>query len=243
MTPTPHISALKGEIADIVIMPGDPLRAYKMAERFLSDCVLVSSTRNNFCYTGTYKNHRISIMGSGMGCASMGIYSYELFNFYDVKTIIRVGTMGSLDKSLKIGDIFVCDKSVTFTNYNGLFYVNSGKAELFPKKSLLNLTQKCANRLKLPITFGTLFCTDTFYSTPSRDKWCIKNLMAKGVEMESSALLDNAKKSNKNAIVICTVSDEILTHKEADSKTRENNFYKMFSLALEIGIKLDKKNK
>ena len=184
-TPTPHIEAKLGEIAETVILPGDPLRAKKMAEKYLKNAKLVSSVRNNYCYTGTYCGKAVSIMSTGMGTASMGIYSHELFNFYNVKNAIRVGTIGSLNDNFHIGDILVAQKVFTNTNF----------MDIFPQgKTICNvkgINSFCASEKIVKIALevdGSLqknlcniWSTDTFYSTlPSE---LVKELDIAGVEM------------------------------------------------------------
>ncbi len=234
--PTPHISAKLGEIAKTVILPGDPLRAKKMAKKFLTDAKLVSAVRNNYCYTGTYNGASVSIMSTGMGPASMGIYSYELFKFYNVENAIRVGTIGSLNDELKIGDVIICKNAITDTNFNEIYSLtNLTKTQ--SSKKLFNLATVVAKEKNIKTFVGDIFTTDTFYSSQKRsDK--IRSLDVVGVEMEGASLYDNAKKLKKNALCICTVSDEVLTGKQSSSYERENNFDKMFLLALEMATKL-----
>ncbi len=235
-TPTAHIEAKVNDIAKTVIMPGDPRRAEKMAKKFLKDVKLVNSVRNNYCFTGFYNGTKVSIMSSGMGTPSMGIYSYELFNFYNVENIIRVGTIGSLDKSFKIGDIIIGNEVITDTNYNSL-YARNKETKLFASKKLVELAKKFSQAENIKAKLGAIYTTDTFYSSEEKTKHII-SLGAKGVEMEAAALYENANNSNKNALTICTISDEILTNKATTSFERENNFDKMFELALKISTKL-----
>lgn len=239
-TPTPHIGAKLGEIAETVILPGDPLRAKKMAKKYLKNAKLVSSVRNNYCYTGTYCGKTVSIMSTGMGPASMGIYSHELFNFYNVKNAIRVGTIGSLDDNFHIGDILIAQNAYTNTNYMDIFPqgktickvagVNSFSASEGLIKKALELDNSLTKNL------CNIWTTDTFYSTLPAS--LVKKLRIAGVEMEGASLYLNAGLSHKNALCICTVSDEIYSNKSASSDERENNFYKMFELALNIALKL-----
>lgn len=239
-TPTPHISAKLGEIAQTVILPGDPLRAKLMAEKFLKNVKLVSSVRNNFCYTGTYKDKPVSIMSTGMGPASMGIYSHELFNFYNVKTAIRVGTIGSLDENFHIGDILIAQNAYTNTNFmniyqNGKNICGTNGVNCFAASQ--NLVQKALdidNSLKNNIC--NIWTTDTFYSSLPQN--LVRSLGIAGVEMEGAALFLNAQQCGASALCICTVSDEIFSGKSASSKVRESNFSKMFALALDIASKL-----
>ncbi len=235
-TPTAHIEAKLNDIAKTVIMPGDPKRAEKMAKKFLENARLVSSVRNNYCFTGFYNGTKVSIMSSGMGTPSMGIYSYELFNFYNVENIIRVGTIGSLDKKLKIGDLIIGKEVITDTNYNSLFEKN-GESKLFASQKLVELACQISHQENINAVCDIIYTTDTFYSSEKQNKHII-SLGAKGVEMEGAALYENAKNANKNALTICTISDEILTKKTTTSFERENNFEKMFELALKMSTML-----
>jgi len=239
-TPTVHNNARKGQIAKTVIMPGDPLRAKKFAKKFLKHRKLVSSVRNNLCFSGTYKNVPVTIMSSGMGNASMGIFSYELFNFYNVENIIRVGTTGSLDKKLVIGDILVGERVFTDTNYGNIFK-NGGETSFTCSKKLLSQIKMVAKENGLKIICDSIFSTDTFYDSAEKNRHMI-SLGIKGVEMESASLYFNAKEAKKNAVCLCTVSDEILTNKKSSAKQRENDYENMCVLALELTIKLQNKN-
>lgn len=238
-TPTVHNGAKKGQIAKTVIMPGDPLRAKNFAKKFLKRRRLVSEVRNNLCYTGIYKNVPVSIMSSGMGNASMGIYSYELFKFYGVENIIRVGTTGSLDKSLVIGDILVGERVFTDTNFSGIFEKGGESSFVCSKKLLMHL-RVAAKEKGIKIFQDSLFSTDTFYSHINRNRHMI-SLGVKGVEMESASLYFNAKETKKNALCLCTVSDEILTNKKTTAKQREKDYLNMCVLALETAVKMNEK--
>ncbi len=239
-TPTLHIEAKLGEIAETVILPGDPLRAKKMAEKYLKNAKLVSKIRNNFCYTGTYCGKAVSIMSTGMGPASMGIYSHELFNYYNVKNAIRVGTIGSLNDNFHLGDILIAQNVYTDTNYMNIFPEGKTICKVkgvnsFPaSEKLVEKTLEVDRSLEKNLC--NIWTTDTFYATLPAD--LVKKLGIAGVEMEGSALYLNAKLSNANALCICTVSDELFSGKRASSKERENNFYKMFEIALNLVLKL-----
>ena len=232
---TLHIDASLGEIAKTVVMPGDPLRAKKMAKKYLKDAKLVSKTRNNFCFTGTYKGTTISIMSSGMGSGSMGIYSHELFDVYNVQNIIRVGTIGALNSNLKIGDLVVGEKIDSDSNYANIF--RDKKTEMSCSKKLLELVKNEAKEKKLNIVAGKIFSTDTFYAEKGLNEQLAKKGFL-GVEMECSALYKNALDFGKQALCLCTVSDELYSGKRATSKERQNNFSNMFVLALEVATKL-----
>ena len=239
-TPTPHIEAKFGEIAQTVILPGDPLRAKKMAKKYLKDAKLVSSVRNNYCYTGTYNGKPVSIMSTGMGPASMGIYAYELFNYYGVKNAIRVGTIGSLNPKYCIGDILIAQNCYTNTNLMDIY--QNGKTICGTKgvncfEASNNLLHKMLEQdSNLQNNLCNIWTTDTFYSTLNQS--LVKKLDIAGVEMEGASLYLNAKLANANALCLCTVSDEIYSGKCTTSSERENNFFKMFELALSIASKL-----
>ena len=239
-TPTPHIEAKLGEIAKTVILPGDPLRAKRMAKKYLKDAKLVSSVRNNFCYTGTYNGKPVSIMSTGMGPASMGIYSYELFNYYGVKNAIRVGTIGSLSPKHKIGDLLIAKNCYTNTNLMDIY--QNGKTICGTKgvncfEASKELVQKALEKQpNIEDNLCNIWTTDTFYS--SLNKSLVQKLDIAGVEMEGASLYLNAKLANANALCICTVSDEIYSGKSTTSSEREKTFFKMFELALSIASTL-----
>lgn len=231
-TPTPHNNAKLGEIAKSVILPGDPLRAKIIAEKFLTNVKQVSCVRNNLCFTGLYENKPVTIMSSGMGCASMGIYSYELFNFYNVENAIRVGTIGALSSSYHIGDIVLAKKTITDTNYLN-FFAENGEGEIECSKILLKKAETISKQNNIITKTATIYTTDTFYDKPEVNAHQIE-VGAMGVEMECAALYLNAKKLNKNALTICTVSDEKYSGKEASSDDRQNLFLSMCKLALDL---------
>lgn len=238
--PTPHIEAKENEIAKSVILTGDPNRATYMAEKFLKKAKLVSSVRGNLCYTGLYRNKKVSIMSCGMGSPSMGIYAYELFKFYNVENIIRVGTAGSIDKSISLGDIVVAKSLVTDTNLYKLAQKNSGETTFLAPKKIVELlcaqvAKKSDNRSvdnQRKICFGKVYSTETFYSN-SKDA---KNANALCVEMEAGALYATAKMLKKNAIAILTISDNINTKEKMSIVDRETKVDKMFNLALDLAI-------
>lgn len=231
-TPTPHNEAKLGDIAKSILLPGDPKRAKLIAEKFLTDAKLVNSVRNNLCYTGLYNGKPVSIMSTGMGCASMGIFSYELFNFYNVENAIRIGTIGAVDSNYKIGDIILAKKTITDSNYMGLFSKN-GESTLECSKDLLENAENIAKEKNINTKTATIYTTDTFYCTEEMDKHQ-KELGIAGTEMECSALYLNAKNSNKKALTICTVSDERYSGRTASSDARQNLFLDMAILALDL---------
>ena len=231
-TPTPHISCKLGDFAKTVIMPGDPLRSKMIAEKFLQDAVLVNNVRGAQGYTGYYKGKKVSVMASGMGNPSMGIYSYELFSKYGVENIIRVGSIGAMQKHIKLKEIIVAQRTFSNTNYAN-FYKNNGEGFINASETLVEKCKKCANALKLNVYAGAVLCSDTFYSDENEVEKAQQNNLL-GVEMESAALYINAQKLNKNALAICTVSDNLITHEVTSSEERQNAFTQMIELALEM---------
>lgn len=237
--PTPHIEAKKEDIAPLVLMPGDPLRAKMIAENFLENVSLVNSVRNMFAYTGTYKNTKVTIFSSGMGIASMGIYSYELFNEYDVDYIIRIGSCGSYKEDLKIRDIVLVNSSYSNTTYDENLTGKDTKV-LYSSQKINKVIKEQAEKLNININENRVYCSESFYgdSTPIekiRDEYgCI------AVEMEAFALFQNANLLNKEASCILTVSDNIITKEETSSEERQNSFKEMVLLALESIVNLKK---
>ena len=229
--PTPHIEARENEFAKTVIMPGDPKRARYIAENFLENAKLISEVRGIPAYTGTYKGKTVSVMASGMGNPSMGIYSHELFTFYNVKNIIRVGTCGVYNPEFKIGDIAVATNSVSTSNYRNIF---KGKVNVIPaSEKLTKLAKATAEKTKSTARFGNVYCSDAFYGD-KKQKEIIDNYNCFGVEMETTALFKNAIDSKKDAIAILTVSDNILTHEQMSPKEREQSVNNMIIFALEM---------
>ena len=230
-TPTPHIGAALGEFAKTVIMPGDPLRAKYIAENFLENSRLVTSVRNILGYTGTYRGKTLSVMASGMGAPSMGIYSYELYHFYNVDNIIRIGTAGAIEEGLRIGDVILAESACTNTNF-ALQYNLPGIAAPTASFPLLYAAYNTARKLELSVAVGAVFSSDTFYDeSQSLSQW--KKMGVLGVEMESAALYLTAARLKKNALCICTVSDCPFTGEEATAQQRQTAFTDMMRLALE----------
>lgn len=230
---TVHINALKEDISKIVIMPGDPMRAKFIAENFLTDYKLVNNTRGMLGYTGYYKNKRITVMASGMGNASMGIYSYELFNDFDVDYIIRIGTCGAYTTDLHLFDLILVDKSYSNTSYG----VNLGYSSnnISSSIKLNKVIEETVNKNGINIVRGNIHCTDTFYT---KDYSEYLNYNCLGVEMESFALFTNAYVLNKNAACILTVSDSLVTNEKLTSEEREKSTIKMIDLALNSVLNL-----
>lgn len=232
--PTPHIEAKQlGIIADTVIMPGDPLRAKFITETYLEDVAQFNQVRNIYGYTGTYKGKKISVMASGMGNASMGIYSFELFAFYDVKNIIRVGSAGSYDADCKIHDVVLVKESWSESSFAK---TQNGETSdiLLPSAELNQKIKNTADKLNTPIKELRAHTSDVFYRQNFDD---YKKIRAEKdclcVEMEAFALFANAKALGKKAAVLLTISDSLVTHEATTSEERQNSFTKMLELALE----------
>lgn len=233
---TPHIEAKKGDIASVVIMPGDPLRAKKMTELFLSDYHLVNSVRGILAYTGFYKGKKVTIMASGMGIPSMGIYAHELYAFYDVDYIIRVGSMGAYTSDLNLYDLVLATSAYSASTFAKEYA--SFDNHLIEGSPLLNKKiMDVAHKLKKPIKSGTIHSSSVFYSNYDPDIM-YKEYNLLGVEMESFALFTVAKKLGKEAACLLTVSDNLITKEETTSIERQNHFTDMFYLALEVSKEL-----
>lgn len=229
--PTPHISAKLGDFAETVLMPGDPLRSKFIAENFLDNPVLVNNVRGVQGYTGTYKGKKVSVMASGMGMPAIGIYSHELFNFYDVKNIIRIGTAGGLMPEVKVKDIVMGLACVTNSNWAAQYEIPATIPAVCSYE-LLKKAEKCALDLGVQPHIGTIFSSDVFYdNTRDYDKW--RAMGVKAVEMEAAALYMEAARAGKNALCICTVSDHMVTGESCSSEERQNSFTKMMEIALE----------
>ncbi len=231
--PTPHITANYGDFAETVLMPGDPLRAQFIADKFLKDAKLVNNVRGVNGYTGTYNGKRVSVMASGMGQPSIGIYSYELFNFYGVKNIIRIGSCGSFDKDLHVRDIIIALGACTNGNY-AMQYNLPGTfcpiADFNLAKRAAELCEKAGVNYKV----GNIFSSDMFYDDMNSGmQWAKMGVL--GVEMESAALYCNAARAGKSALCICTVSDSFLHPEEnTTAEERQNSFTQMMKIALEL---------
>lgn len=232
--PTPHITAEKNMIAKTVLMPGDPLRAKFIAETYLENPVCFNTVRNMFGYTGTYKGKTISVMGSGMGMPSIGIYSYELFNFYDVENIIRIGSAGAFQDYLNVNDVILAAGASTNSNYQ-VQYNLQGTFAPIADFTLLKKAYDTAVDMGLTVFVGNTLSSDIFYNadSSSNDKWRDMNVL--GVEMEAAALYMNAAQCGKKALCILTVSDHIYKHQSLSAEMRQTSFDKMMKLALEVG--------
>jgi len=235
--PTPHINAKKGDFAKTVLMPGDPLRAKLIAEKFLTDAVLVNNIRGIQGYTGTYKGVRVSVMASGMGMPSMGIYSYELFSFYDVENIIRIGSAGAIRDDLKLRDVVAGMAACTNSAYASQYELPGTVAPIADFK-LLCTAKEVASDLNIDLKIGNLLSSDTFYDdSMSLGKWQKMGVLA--VEMEAAALYLNAMRLGKRALAICTISDAPLKGLECTAEERQNSFTQMMEIALETAVRME----
>ena len=231
-TPTPHIGAKLGEIAETVIMAGDPLRAKFMAEHFLENPVQFNNVRGMLGYTGMHNGKRVSVMGHGMGIPSIGIYTYELYHFYDVKTIIRVGSAGSINKDLHVGDLCIAMGACTNSNY-GAQYELPGTFAPIADFDLLRGAANACDHMGYRYKVGNVLSSDTFYTENAHnDKWINMGVLA--VEMEASALYMNAARAGKRALVILTISDHILTGEVTTAEERQTTFTHMMDVAFSL---------
>ena len=231
-TPTPHIGAKFGEIAETVIMAGDPLRAKFMAEKYLENPVEFNHVRGMLGFTGTYRGKRISVMGHGMGMPSIGIYTYELYNFYGVKTVIRVGSAGSINMGLHVGDIAIAMGACTNSNYVNQYELPGTYAPIADFTLVRGAAEAC-ERFGYNYMVGNVLSSDTFYSdNPQNDKWMKMGVLA--VEMEIAALYMNAARAGKRALGICTISDHILTGEATTAEERQTTFTHMMDVAFSL---------
>ena len=232
--PTPHINAPEGAFARTVLMPGDPLRARYIADNYLENAVLVNNVRGVQGYTGTYKGKKVSVMASGMGMPSIGIYSYELFNFYGVENIIRVGTAGALSPKLQLRDVVVGMSAYTDSNYGAQF---GYKGTLSPCCSypLMSAAIQAADKLGVNIVPGPICSHDSFYTQGEYNSTPIlQKLSVLCVEMEAYALYLNAAAAGKNALALLTISDSLVTGESLPAEDRQTTFTRMMEIALEI---------
>ena len=231
-TPTPHIEAKFGEIAETVIMAGDPLRAKLMAERFLENPVQYNNVRGMLGFTGTYKGKRVSVQGHGMGIPSIGIYTYELYNFYGVKTIIRVGSAGAMHPDLHIGDLVIAMGACTNSNYASQYRLPGTFAPIAD----FDLTRKAVEAAKefgFRYKVGNVYSSDIFYDEySSLADWQKMGVLA--VEMEAPALYMNAARSGNRALCICTISDSLVTGEATTAEQRQTGFTNMMEVAFSL---------
>ncbi len=241
LIPTPHIEAkTKEQIAKTVLMPGDPLRAKFIAETFLDDITCFNNVRGMLGYTGTYKGQKISVMGSGMGMPSIGIYSYELFKFYDVENIIRVGSCGAYSMKLDVYDVLLCKAAWSKSTYAATQQGHESEF-IYPSEKINNAAIAVAKEMNLDLHLENIHSSDVFYAEPEYAKELMDEVNAKNVaavEMESFALFANAKVLGKHAACILTVSDSIAKGTVTTSEERQKSFTKMMELGLETALKI-----
>ena len=236
--PTPHINAKKEDIAKTVLMPGDPLRAKFIAENFLENPVLVNNVRGVQGHTGTWKGVPVTVMASGMGIPAIGIYSWELFNFYDVDNIIRVGSAGALRDDLQLMDIVAGQGACTNSNYINQFGVGGTFAPI-ADYTLLSKAVEAAKERGVDMKVGNILSNDNFYSAEgccSNDQWKRMGVMA--VEMEAGGLYANAAYAGKRALCICTISDHIYRPEALSAEDRQTSFAQMIKIALDTAVKM-----
>lgn len=231
--PTPHNEAKDNEIAKTVLMPGDPLRAKFIAEHFLTDAKLVNTVRNMYCYTGTYHGKRVSVMGSGMGIPSIGIYAYELYHVYHVERIIRIGTAGATDPSLKLFDLVIAMGASTNSNCASQYQLPQGTMSAIANYETLNQAVTSAKSHGYRYQVGQVFSSDNFYNDPKEvwEAWAKMGCLA--VEMEAYGLYLTAAQAHQEALAIMTISDSMITHEETTTEQREKSFTHMMEVALD----------
>ena len=234
---TPHINARPEDFAKTVLMPGDPLRAKFIAENFLESAVLVNNVRGIQGYTGTWRGERVSVMASGMGMPSIGIYSYELYNFFGVENIMRIGSIGGMSERVKIRDIIIGMGACTNSNFAVQYNLQGSFAPIADYR-MMRVAIEEAEKLGASYVVGNILSSDTFYNADAAatEKWTKLGVL--GVEMEAAALYMNAAYAGKNALAICTVSDHLLTGEATTAEERQNSFTEMMEVALNTAIRL-----
>ncbi len=233
--PTPHNAALEGQIAKTVLMPGDPLRAQYVAEHYLEDVTCFNTVRNMLGFTGTYQGQPVSVMGGGMGIPSVGIYTYELFNFYDVDQIIRIGSAGGLAEGVQLRDLVIGMGACTDSNYAAQFNMPGTYAPIADYDLLRRAVNK-AEELGVPTRVGNVLSADAFYNADPtvNERWASMGVLA--VEMEAAALYLNAAYAKKRALCLLTVSDLPLSGEALPAEERQNSFTQMMEVALSLAI-------
>ncbi len=236
--PTLHIKAERDKVAKTVLMPGDPLRSKFIAETFLEGAMLFNNVRGVQGYTGTWKGTRVSVMASGMGMPSMGIYSHELYNGFDVENILRVGSAGALRPDVALRDLVLGMGACTNSNFGAQFHM-AGTIAPIADFTLLRTAVEVAEKRGAPIHVGNILSADTFYDDTPEDatRWNRMGVLA--VEMEAAALYMNAARFGKRALAICTVSDHLLEHTGLSSEERERSFVDMIEVALDTARAMD----
>lgn len=232
--PTPHINAVEGEIAETILLPGDPLRAKFIAEKYLTDVKQFNHTRNILGYTGFYEGKRVSVMGTGMGCPSIGIYSYELINFYSCKNLIRIGTAGSMNKDVLVRDLVIGMGASTNSSYVKQFGL-PGDYSCICSYELLKKAVESAEKKKVNYHVGNVLTSDMFYSenlSVGGKTWSEMGILA--VEMETAALYSTAAAYGAKAIGIFTISDSLVSGEATTAEEREKSFTDMIEIALDM---------
>ena len=236
--PTPHIHATPEDFGKTVLMPGDPLRAKFIAENFLTDAHLVNNVRGIHGYTGLYNGVKVSVMASGMGMPSIGIYSYELYNFFGVENILRVGSAGALQMKVQVRDMILGMGASTNSAY-GTQYGLGGTFAPICSYELLKAAVTESEKIGARYHVGNILSSDVFYNADPNfnQKWIEMGIL--GVEMEAAALYMNAAKAGKRALAICTISDHILTGESLDAEARQNSFTDMMRVALNVAVAIE----
>lgn len=237
MYPTAHINATPDDFAKTVIMPGDPLRSKFIAETFLENARLVNNVRGIHGYTGSYRGTPVSVMASGMGMPSIGIYSYELFNFFGVESILRVGSCGALDGELRLRDIVIGQGACTDSGYAGQFGLPGTVAPICDYTLMKTAIDEC-DALGARFRVGNLLSSDAFYNANQNANAAWMSMGVLAVEMEAAALYLNAMRAKKRALAICTVSDHILTGEQTTAEERQTSFTQMMEVALNTAVKM-----
>jgi len=231
--PTPHITAEYGKIAKKVLMPGDPLRAKFIAEEYLQEVECINTVRNMFGYTGIYKGKEVSVMGSGMGMPSIGIYSYELYKFYDVDSIIRIGSAGAFRDDVHVMDVVIAMGACTNSNFASQYKLNGTYAPI-ASYDLLSRAVEVANSQNKKVVVGNVLSSDTFYNDDDDASFSWKKMGVVCVEMEAAALYMNAARLNKKALAMFTISDHIYLDEVLTAQQRQLGFSNMIEIALEM---------
>lgn len=230
---TPHNGANMGDIAETVLMPGDPLRAKYIADTYLEDVKCFNTVRNMFGYTGTYKGRQISVMGGGMGMPSIGIYSFELYHFYGVEQIIRIGSAGGISDKVKVRDLVIGMGASTNSNFASQYKLPGTFAPI-ADFDLLRKAVEIAEEKKIPVAVGNILSSDTFYTddATANDQW--KKMQILCVEMEAAALYMNAARAGKKALCMLTISDHLYTGEALSAEERQTSFHEMMEVALSL---------
>lgn len=230
---TPHNGAEKGDIAKTVLMPGDPLRAKYIADTYLKDVKCFNTVRNMFGYTGTYEGKEVSVMGSGMGMPSIGIYSFELYHFYDVDQIIRIGSAGGISDKVKVRDLVIGMGASTNSNFASQYKLPGIFAPI-ADFGLLRKAVEIAEEKNIPVAVGNILSSDTFYTDDetANDQW--KKMQVLCVEMEAAALYMNAARAGKKALCMLTISDHLYTGEALSAEERQTSFHEMMEVALKL---------